>query len=81
MTADVTKSYRGVLCARCRQPVAVSAKIGSLPDELEDQEQNIRAFIARCKMCVHENIYSISEIQVFTGEPRKRSLRARAVAI
>jgi hypothetical protein len=82
MITELMKRYRGVSCATCREPIAVSTKVASLRDEFEQNEETARqAFIARCKVCEYENIYTISEVQVFEGEPRKRSRRARAVAI
>ena len=77
MIAELTKSYRGVLCFRCGEPIAVSAKVAGLKQELEsDPADEARTFIARCKACDCENIYSLADIQTFDGTPRTRSKAA-----
>ena len=79
MNAELISSYHGVLCVACREPIPVSARVSSLREKLECEEIDApRTFAARCKRCEHENIYSISEVEDFQGEPRRRSVRARA---
>ena len=78
MIKELTKTYRGVSCFRCREPIPVSAMVVSLQDEVEFKKTGAqRAFIARCKLCEHESTYAIIDIQVYDGEPRKRTLKAR----
>jgi len=79
MIAELMRSYRGVSCFWCREPIAVSAKVANLADGPESEETNPpRAFVARCKLCEYESVYSVADVQGFDGVPRKRSSRARA---
>jgi hypothetical protein len=76
--AILAESYRGVSCLRCGEPIPASAKIVGLQDEIESSQTNTSgAFIARCRFCESENVYSISALKTFDGEPRKRVFRAR----
>ena len=79
MTAELLKSYPGVTCLRCREPIAVSAKVVRLLDEIENRETNMPyTFVARCKLCEYECLYVISDVRTFEGEPRKGLLKFRA---
>jgi len=74
--------YRAVLCRRCNQPIPVSAKVASLQDEFEFTETDAPGgFVARCRVCEHESVYAITAVQRLEGEPRKRTLRARAARV
>jgi hypothetical protein len=78
MIADLKKSYCGVLCIRCGEPIPVSARVASLQDELEYNETNaVHSFIVRCRLCECESRYSITEVRTFDGGPRKRSSKAK----
>ena len=72
--AELMQSYPGVLCIRCRQPIAVSAKVARRKIELESEATDgPRAFITRCKQCEGEGVYAFSEIRTFEGAPRIRT--------
>lgn len=76
------KSYRGVSCSRCNEPVPVSSKIASLQHEIEYTEANVlHSFTLRCKLCEYESVYAITDVHSFEGEPRKRLSHARAAGV
>jgi integrase/recombinase XerD len=48
-------------------------------DQLEAEERNPpHTFIARCKLCEYENVFSVANVQAFDGLPRRRIVKARA---
>jgi hypothetical protein len=78
MIAELTKSYRGVLCTRCGEPIAVPAKIVSLQDEQQYRETDVpHGFSLRCKLCESEGVYAMKDVQRFEGEPRWQNSRTR----
>lgn len=73
------KSYHGVFCRRCNEPIPVPSKVVSLHDEFEYNEADAPGgFVARCRVCEHESVYSIRDVKTFDGEPRKRTRKSRA---
>ena len=76
---ELMKSYRGVLCRRCNEPIPVSPKVVSLQNEFEYGHADAPGgFVARCRVCEHENIYAISQLKSFEGELQNRKARRRA---
>ena len=70
------KSYRGVSCVRCGDPIPVSARVASLQDQIAQREAlTPHAFVARCKLCDYESVYAVRHVQWFNGEPRRRIAR------
>jgi hypothetical protein len=79
MIAEIMKTYSGVLCVQCGEPIPVSARVVSLQEEVMSKESYVpHAFNARCRSCEGENMYSVADVRVFEGEPRKRRSRARS---
>jgi hypothetical protein len=62
------KSYRGVSCISCGSRIAVSGTVANRKDNAGSEESTAK-FIARCKVCDHENIYSVAEVATFAGAP------------
>jgi hypothetical protein len=74
---ELFETYSGVLCARCKQPIAVSANMAYRKAQLESEDSvGSRAFTLRCKHCCGENIYALRDIQTFEGLPPTRSSSA-----
>jgi hypothetical protein len=77
---DESKNYTGVVCLLCNRPFPVSAKVIYLKREIEqDAADVIHAFAARCDWCKCESVYVISDVQMFSEEPRRRAAKARGL--
>jgi hypothetical protein len=76
MTQELKQSYRGVLCASCKQAIPVPAIVASIEAESGDAEPSIRVFNLRCRACEKEHPYCSTDIVEFDGTPRVRT-RAR----
>jgi hypothetical protein len=80
MTEEATaKSYRGVLCGYCRQPIplpGIVEKIAGAEAESASQETGVRSFHLRCRACEREKTYRIGDIAEFEGSPKPRSSRS-----
>jgi hypothetical protein len=73
------KSYRGVSCFRCGEPIPVSATVMSVHDQIERGEETVPcAFAVRCKICESESIYVISDVLTFHGAASTRRRKARS---
>jgi hypothetical protein len=76
MTQDLKQSYRGVLCASCKQAIPVPAIVVNMEAESGDAEHSVRVFNLRCRACEKEQPYRSTDIVEFEGTPRVRT-RAR----
>ena len=80
----VQPQYLGVLCSRCKEPIAVPKRAAVLFEELrqgkatEGQDVKARAMTLRCKACEGESVYEMSQIRDFEGAPRTRRKSAHA---
>ncbi len=72
MTQDLEQSYRGVLCASCRQPIPVPAIVVTMEAEAHEEEPQIRVFNVRCRACEKELPYRSTDIVEYEGSPRTR---------
>ena len=73
MTQELKQSYRGVLCASCKQAIPVPAIVVSIEAESGDAEPSIRVFNLRCRACEKEHPYCSTDIVEFDGAPRVRT--------
>lgn len=79
MIAEISKSYSGVLCSRCNEPIAVPSRVASLQNEIEHEDKSVpHSFVARCKLCEYESVYAVDAVKTFEGQPRRRGVRTRA---
>lgn len=72
------RRYRGVLCSGCGTPIQISSKASALRDELGSASADSTpfSFTLRCKVCCEENVYTVSDIQEFEGEPKRQTRHA-----
>jgi hypothetical protein len=76
--AELRKSYRGVSCLTCSEPIAVSSSLVGLQDDIDSGNANSRrTFLSRCSMCDRQNRYSIADVRTFEGESHKVRSRHR----
>lgn len=74
--AATVKSYRGVLCGYCRQPIPVPGIIEQfVANESDSSEKQGRTFNLRCRACEREKRYRLSDVIEIEGSPRQRSLQ------
>jgi hypothetical protein len=84
MTHEIQeRTYRGVLCMSCRQPIPLPEMLANMDTEFRNQapgvslEHPTRVFKLRCRACYREKPYLASEIMDFEGEPRAAVSRPR----
>jgi len=77
------RTYRGVLCMSCRQPIPLPAMLANMDSAFrnntssEPLDHPARVFSLRCRACYREKPYAASEIMDFEGDPRPNVLRPR----
>jgi hypothetical protein len=72
MTQDTKQSYRGVLCVCCTQPIPVPAFVVIAESPADEEQQRVRVFSVRCRVCEKERPYRSTDIVEFEGAPRPR---------
>src|SRR6266700_3623907 len=84
MTQDTAqKSFRGVKCLHCKQPIPIPALVARTEAEppasetMPGRHQKCQVFHLRCSACGKEKPYKIGEILEFEGEPTDRTPRAQ----
>jgi hypothetical protein len=79
MMANLMSTYRGLKCRTCGNPIPVSTTIATLADRADAEGPH--SFGVRCKGCLTENIYTVTDLRNFEGAPRQPArLRHRIVA-
>ncbi len=72
------KSYQGVVCLRCNEPIAVSQKVVDLQGKIGETDASVPyTFTARCKSCEYENVYIVQDVRAIDGEPKRRASKAK----
>jgi hypothetical protein len=81
MIAALSKSYRGISCVTCAEPIAIPSMLeAALENDVEtwSDAASRQTFIARCSLCENESRYSVADVRTFDGEPLQRRSKARA---
>jgi hypothetical protein len=65
------RSYRGVKCLCCKQPIRISPLVLNIEAEVHTTPTGLRChvFQLRCAACVKERQYKIAEILQFEAPP------------
>lgn len=80
MNSEPINNYRGVFCPRCNEPIPVSQELFDLQNDYRHADAP-GGLIARCRVCEHESVYAIRNVQRLTGEPRRQDSRARMTRV
>jgi len=71
------QSYSGVLCKSCRQPIPAPTVVGEAAADIDAASQPLpkaSVFNLRCRACDKERPYRRSDIVIFEGAPRPRTM-------